>query len=371
MTLPRQLSLDNAVVRWAHWPHKTTSPYFPQFYGALRPHGVVPVATMGNEVGWLATEQADVLHFHWPDSFWRRDFGRYLGRVKGIWNAREYLRTAKRAGLKIVWTVHNHDAHEGGDWLDVMGYRILAREANLIICHTRWSADAVVRTYHPPGTIVVMSHGNMEGIYPVPRPRATVAAELGLDPERPIVSCLGYLRRYKGLELACQAVQHLQGEVQLLVAGPPRRGYNLRPVRDAAAALPNVILLDRWTTNQEFADFAAASDAVLLPYTQVTTSGALLAAWTLGSGVICSDLPFFRELLPEPSAAGRLFSANSSASLAEAIRSYVSIPREERHAAAIGQSRKYSWATCVRPVVQWIEGQRSPADAATLVGQGT
>ena len=151
-----------------------------------------------------------------------------------------------------------------------------------------------------------------------------------MDPERPIVSCLGYLRRYKGLELACQAVQHLKGEVQLLVAGPPRRGYNLRPVRDAAAALPNVILLDRWTTNQEFADFAAASDAVLLPYTQVTTSGALLAAWTLGSGVICSDLPFFRELLPEPSAAGRLFSANSSVSLAEAIRSYVSIPREQR-----------------------------------------
>ena len=126
MTSPRHLALDNAVARWAHWPHKTTSPYYPKFYGALQPHGVVPVATMGNKVGWLATEQADVLHFHWPDSFWRRDFGRYLGRVKGIWNAREYLRTAKRAGLKIVWTVHNHDAHEGGDWLDVMGYRILA-----------------------------------------------------------------------------------------------------------------------------------------------------------------------------------------------------------------------------------------------------
>ena len=211
------------VRRWAHWPHKTTSPYFPQFYGALQPHGVVPVATMGNKVGWLATEQADVLHFHWPDSFWRRDFGRYLGRVKGIWNAREYLRTAKRAGLKIVWTVHNHDAHEGGDWLDVMGYRILADEADLIICHTRWSADAVVRTYRPTGAIVVMSHGNMDGVYPVARPRSIVAAELGLDPKRPIVSCLGYLRRYKGLELACEAVQRLQGEVQWLIAGPPRR----------------------------------------------------------------------------------------------------------------------------------------------------
>ena len=65
-----------------------------------------------------------------------------------------------------------------------MGYRILAREADLIICHTRWSADAVVRTYHPPGTIIVMTHGNLEAIYPVPRPRAVVAAELGLDPER-------------------------------------------------------------------------------------------------------------------------------------------------------------------------------------------
>jgi beta-1,4-mannosyltransferase len=362
----RNSSLTKAAAvfgRWAHWPPKTKSPYIPLFYGALEPHGVVPVAAMWNKVEWLAMRHADVLHFHWPDTFWRRGYVRYIGCARGIWNTREYLRTAKRRGLKVVWTVHNHDAHEGGGWFDALGYWILAREADLIICHTRWSADAVVRTYHPTGAIIVMPHGNFEGVYPAPRPRAVVASELGFDPERPIVSCLGNIRRYKGLELACSAVAQLRGEVQLLIAGPPRRGYNLQPLRRATAALPKAVLLDRWTTNQEFADFTASSDAVLLPYTRVTTSGVLLTAWTLGSGVICSDLPFFRELLPEPSDAGRLFRANDTESLADAIRTYVAIPREVRVASAIRQARKYSWAICVRPVVQWIEAQRAALEA--------
>ena len=349
--------------RWAHWPHKTKSFYLPLFYGALNPHGVVPVATMSNKVEWLATHHADVLHFHWPETFWRRDFGRLVGRARGVWNAREYLRIARSEGLKVVWTVHNHEAHDGRGWLDALGYRILAREADLIICHTRWSADAVVKTYQPTGKVIVMPHGNFDGVYPVPRPRAVVAAELGFNPERPIVSCLGHIRQYKGLELACRAVARLGAEVQLLIAGPPRRGYNLQPLRHATGALPNAVLLDRWTTNQEFADFTASSDAVLLPYTEVTTSGVLLSAWTLGSGVICSDLPFFRELLPEPTDAGQLFKANDSESLAEAIRSYLTIPRDLRIAAALRQARTSSWATCVRPVVQWIEAQRAPREA--------
>jgi glycosyltransferase involved in cell wall biosynthesis len=347
----------SACRRWAHWPRKTESPYLPLFYEALKAHGVVPVTTMSKDVGWLGSRPADVLHFHWPDAFWRRDQTKYLRRVLGIWDARTYLAAAKQAGLKVVWTAHNHRPHEGG-WLDGLGYRLLAREADLIICHTRWSASAVRRTYRPTGAVVVMPHGNFDGVYPAPRPRAAVA-ELGLDPERPIVSCLGNIRAYKGLELACDAVARLQGDVQLLIAGSPRRGYDLRPLR-RAATLSNAVLLERRATDQEFADITAASDAVLLPYRRVTTSGVMLTAWTLGSGVICSDLPFFRELLPESGTAGRLFTANDARSLAEAIRSYVAIPRETRVAAALRQARQYPWATCIRPVVDWIEAQREP-----------
>jgi glycosyltransferase involved in cell wall biosynthesis len=127
------------------------------------------------------------------------------------------------------------------------------------------------------------------------------------------------------------------------------------------ARLPHAVLIDRRLSDQEFADLTAASDVSLLPYSNVTTSGALMASWTLGTGVIASDLPFFRELIPTPGPAGRLFHVGDAGNLAETIRAYLSIPRAERCEAAGREARKYNWPDCVMPVVRWMKQEyRNP-----------
>ena len=44
-----------------------------------------------------------------------------------------------------------------------------------------------------------------------------------LDPRRPVVSCLGRMRPYKGLDMACAAVERLNGRVQLIIGGASPR----------------------------------------------------------------------------------------------------------------------------------------------------
>ena len=51
-----------------------------------------------------------------------------------------------------------------------------------------------------------------------------------------------------------------------------------------------------FVSDQAYSDIVAAADAVLLPYRKITGSAVLLAAWTLGRGVVASDLPYFREM---------------------------------------------------------------------------
>jgi len=182
-----------------------------------------------------------------------------------------------------------------------------------------------------------------------------------------MVSALGCLRRYKGLDLACEAVGRLEGKVQLVIGGLPHPEIDLAALRRAVGPTLRFALLDRWLTDQEFADIVAASEAILLPYRQITGSGALLAAWTLGCGVIASDLPFFAEMLgPEPDA-GRLFPAGDAAGLAQAIAAYLAIPAPRRAEAALGMARRHAWDRCVEPVVgvlrDWMaaaDGPRSP-----------
>jgi glycosyltransferase involved in cell wall biosynthesis len=201
-----------------------------------------------------------------------------------------------------------------------------------------------------------MPHGNYEGCYPAPRSRDAIREELCLDAGRPVVSCIGWLRDYKGLDLACDAAARLGGEVQFVIAGPVHESFDARGLQQQADTLPYLKLIMRRLTDQEFVDILAASDAVLLPYRAITGSGVLLAAWTQGRGVVASDLEFFREALAGGRPAGALFEADSAPALAKAIRTYLDIGPEKRRRSALAEAAKFSWDRCVTPVADVVRG---------------
>jgi glycosyltransferase involved in cell wall biosynthesis len=175
--------------------------------------------------------------------------------------------------------------------------------------------------------------------------------ELGLDPDIPLVCCIGIIRRYKGMDIACDAVRTLRGAVQLAICGSPYSKDDTAVVREQMRDIRGV-LVPRALSDQEFADVIGASEAVLLPYRKITGSGSLLAAWTLGRGVIASDLPLFREMLATEPKAGQLFRADDAASLADAIGSYLAMPARTRNEAAVRAANFYSWDSTVEPVVK-------------------
>jgi glycosyltransferase involved in cell wall biosynthesis len=178
-----------------------------------------------------------------------------------------------------------------------------------------------------------------------------VLAGLHLDPHRPVVACFGWLREYKGLDLACAAIGRLKGRVQLVIAGPRHVDFDAAPLRATIARLPTCALIERQLTDQEFADLTAASDAVLLPYRAITGSSALLAALGFGRGVVTSDLPYFREILADEPDAGMTVSAWDAAAWAQAVMQYLERPADVRSAAALRLAARYSWDRCVEPLV--------------------
>jgi glycosyltransferase involved in cell wall biosynthesis len=256
--------------------------------------------------------------------------------------------------MKRLWTVHNLEPHEDVLRWDRYGYRILAAESDLIICHSNWSAHEVRRRYRPSAQVVVMPMGELASAYPPPRPRTEVLTALGLDPSRPVVSCLGRMRQYKGLDLACAAVERMRGQVQLVIGGARQSSFDQAPLVNAASRMPFVVLLARHLSDQELADVTAASDAVLLPYRSITSSAALLTAVGFGRGTIASDLPYFREILaPEPEAAA-IVSRHDPEAWAEAIALFLARPEDVRRRAALRLAGRYSWDRCIEPVLDAV-----------------
>ena len=356
------------------------NPYIELFYGALGRHGIDFAGTLEPNMAWLRqhAEQVEAVHIHWPEHLLRRkpQWVRTAPGIRASWRLQRliarfappfhlvrfsrFLRVAKGTGKRIIWTLHNLEPHERRSAIQRAGFRALARHADLIICHDQSARAECRKRYKTGAEVVVMAHGNYDGVYPAPRPPSTVRRELGFEERGPLVGCLGAIRHYKGFDLAIDAVASLRGEVQLLVAGCPIR-CDSGALRGRASQCDFVRVVPRRLTDQEFADFAHAADAILLPYRGVTGSGALLAAATFGRGVVASDLPFFRDVLREHPDAGAFFPPGNVPALADAIGRYLSIPAATRQRAARALADQYSWDRVIQSVVEVIERWRGEA----------
>jgi glycosyltransferase involved in cell wall biosynthesis len=199
-----------------------------------------------------------------------------------------------------------------------------------------------------------MRLGNYEDVYPKPAERTRVLARFGLDPNLPTVCCAGAMRTYKGLDVAVNAVRQLNGRCQLLIAGWVHDMYDIDSLRALAADAPSVRIHAEPLSDQALADVVSAADAMLLPYTRITGSGALMTAATLGRGVVASDLPFFREMLAGRDDAGRLFPVGDAAACAQAIEQYLAVPQSVREAAARRLAADASWDEVILPVARML-----------------
>lgn len=339
------------------------NPYIDLFYGALGTYGIDCVDLTIND-GWLRANagRIDALHVHWPEPMWRLRGRRWWQRLLGVIGVLRYWRLAGRLGVKRIWTVHDLDRHEEVTWIDRFGYRVLARHSDLLICHNHDAAEALKRRDRPTCPVVVTPIGNYGRRYPDPRPREVVLRELDLSPDLPMLCCVGFLGPRKGLDIACNALQRVKPAVQLLIAGRATPEYTEELRRALSPLGPRGLLVSRFVSDQEFADFIGASEAMVLPYRKITGSSAALASLTLGRGIIGSDLPFFQETLqPEPDA-GRLFHEGDPMAMATAVEDYLRLPVEHRRAAALRLAEYFSWERCVQPVVKamqgWLANQR-------------
>ena len=339
------------------------------FHEGLRSYGIIQTHELKYDVAWLKehADEINFIHVQWPEKIWNGRVGGRLdrtrklltaGRLRGVLNVRRCLDVANKLGLKRIWTVHNVEPHEGGDWIDRLGYRIVANRADLLICYSHAAVNEIESKYSPHSPILPIHHGNYTGVYPTPNPRDVVLRELGLDASLPVVNYSGIIRPYKGVDVAFDAAKRLEGRVQFVISGKLHESVDGARLKRKAAALSNVVYEPRLLEDQEYADRHGACDVVLLPFHRITGSGSLLAALTFGRGIVASNLPLFREMLAPNPDAGELFPVGDAAGCASAITRYLEeVAFDQREKAARSIADNHSWERCVKPVADLLLSQ--------------
>jgi len=258
-----------------------------------------------NPLGWLRLfvrldrTRPDALVLTWSVPFWTPHL-LLLGLLVRLFT-----------GIRILFITHNVVSHDAGPVARLCSGLVL-RLAHGHLVHAGSELRKLARL--APRARAVRA--NMPPHFPpmAVTTRAAARQQLKVAPCADLLLFFGFVRPYKGLPMALEALARPEaGQTQLLIAGEFWRGKaEIEAQIERLGLSGRVTLIDRYATPQETARYFSAADAVLLPYHSATGSGILPLAYTLGRPVIATRVGSFVDCV-EQAQTGLLVEPNAQA----------------------------------------------------------
>jgi glycosyltransferase involved in cell wall biosynthesis len=124
--------------------------------------------------------------------------------------------------------------------------------------------------------------------------QSSAREQLGLSPSRLLFLCIGFIQRHKGFDRAVRAfVEARLLGADLFIVGSLRIADGetlmyLSELQEMVAGKSNLHLVESFVSNEAFDTWIAASDFVVLPYSEIWSSAVLGRAKLLGRPAIVS-----------------------------------------------------------------------------------
>lgn len=133
--------------------------------------------------------------------------------------------------------------------------------------------------------------------------KADARKELNVSGNALVFLCIGFIQPHKGFDRAIAAFQNIHNiDMQLYVVGSLRLNWGeyvqyLQELKRVAKEMPNIHVLDRYLSDEDFDTWISASDVMVIPYREIWSSGVLGRAKLFGKPVIASDVGGLSEQL--------------------------------------------------------------------------
>lgn len=248
---------------------------------------------------------------------------------------------AKILGYRMIWEVHNIVAHKGTK-RDIACSKWFYDFADGLIFHSRADEErtktmlAVFEKTHK----AFAYHSNFIGSYPNTMSREEARSLLRIEPGEKVLLCFGQIRKNRGYGHLLKAIETLDDTV-LLIAGEVKDAELYKELSKNADG-KKMRLFGKWIKGEELETFFNACDLVVLPYTEITTSGVVPLAYSFSRPVVVSGIGGIKEMVPPE--IGALCLPGDSDSIREAVLEVLARDTEEmgRKAYAFAKE-KLSW----------------------------
>jgi glycosyltransferase involved in cell wall biosynthesis len=184
-----------------------------------------------------------------------------------------------------------HEADAPRLWRpDYLLLRAAFRAAPTLLFHTDEERKALERRYRVRVRGRMIRHTDGVRIH-VPVDRIAARRRLGIPEEEVALVSPGFIHPGKGLDRAMVAFRDAGAGGRLYIVGsvkdPMAKNLaHVRLLREMAADVPGVQLIERFVDDEEFDAWMAAADAVILPYRRSWSSGVLARAQAVGTPAV-------------------------------------------------------------------------------------
>jgi glycosyltransferase involved in cell wall biosynthesis len=186
-------------------------------------------------------------------------------------------------------------------------------------------------------------------------PKNEAREHLGLPQNEKIILFFGFIRRYKGLDLLFDAMNHLKTSgIKLLVAGefyeddkPYKEQIEKIGIRD------QLILKTEFIPDSEVKYYLCAADAVIQPYRSATQSGVTPLAYHYEKPMIVTNVGGLPSLVPHEKAG--LVVAPEPKAIADGILKFYQLGENYFIPHLRSEKLKYNWSNLVHTIVDLAE----------------
>lgn len=278
--------------------HTSANPLNGLFYSQIEKSGATVAALY--LTGALPAVQ--ICHVHWPDLFVvshrdnsPKDYSDHLqSNLRRLSDFLAQLEHSKAQGARVVWTLHNVQAHEGEDrFLAAVFWPRFYRLVDGVIFLTE-SAKQIASARIPALADIpskVIPRGNLNTIAENMPTRAVARQALGIEDQEFVYCYFGKIRPYKNVPALVTAfMQQDIHNSRLIVAGNDQHDFGIADeIAKTTDGIANIITDFRHVPDDDLLTYIAASDIVVLPYKEILNSASLLLALACRRRVICPD----------------------------------------------------------------------------------
>lgn len=299
---------DTAV---AHWRVMQVSrvrmnPYVNLLQDALRGVGIACSTADGLSPRLVQSWRgaADIVHVHWLELLCVAP--RSSNRLRRLCAVLGGLAWIKAVDLKLVCTLHNLEPHEQafsalqrptGTGTFRLINRTLVTLSDAVHVHDQEAQRRLKARYGSRVRTYVIPHGSYIGAYPNNCTKQEARERLKLKQDAFVLLFLGQIRQYKGVEDLVAAFHRLTDETcRLVIAGNVHDPSYAEELATLTRDDSRIVTRLRYVHDAELQYLMNACDVCVLPYHEVTTSGAAVLAFSFGRPIVAPELGGFAEL---------------------------------------------------------------------------